>query len=414
MSWLTYGLNAENVLIAIEFASRGRTAYRCPYCRGELTAKKGSKKAHHFAHTQDTCRAVRDRDVNDLPLLPTYDKFNLELSSSALRELEQLWSRYGVVDRAFDKPKHRELLAKGCVEFNEYRRRYGGYQFTKLGKIPVAALSLRLFNDEQQLLILGKLDHLRSAAQRALEPDRLRSDRCDTSFPERLTDFKLYCAQLKRLLVNDLYYLKIQANGRTFYKIGVTHRPLDERVAEVEAQLRSHFQTVSIAVLGLWKHRGNVELYFKYRYQDFQYPIGSLTEYYQFEDAQDAKAALSDLRRMKPKELSQVELDILNDVPSAIEQQIEQVRREFMDEEKRKARSSAIQTGMQRAAHGGTHIGRPKGYEAEATFLAKPSTQRVITALEEGLSLRQAADHAKVAVNTVRKVKAILAGDHHP
>ncbi|NEQ27915.1 MAG: hypothetical protein F6K28_54770 [Microcoleus sp. SIO2G3] len=178
--------------------------------------------------------------------------------------------------------------------------------------------------------------------------------------------------------------------------------------------MRSHFQTVSIAVLGLWNHRGNVELYFKYRYRDFQSPIGSLTEYYQFEDATAAKAALTDLRRMQPKELTPVELDILNDVPSAIEQQIEQVRREFVDDEKRKARSIAIQTGMQRAAHWGTHIGRPKGREAEDAFLAKSSTQRVITALEEGLSLRQAADHAKVAVNTVRKVKAIWAGDRHP
>ncbi|NEQ25830.1 MAG: GIY-YIG nuclease family protein, partial [Microcoleus sp. SIO2G3] len=59
MSWLTVGLDAENVLIAIEFASRGRTAYRCPYCQGELTAKKGSKKALHFTHTHDTCGAVR-------------------------------------------------------------------------------------------------------------------------------------------------------------------------------------------------------------------------------------------------------------------------------------------------------------------------------------------------------------------
>lgn len=63
---------------------------------------------------------------------------------------------------------------------------------------------------------------------------------------------------------------------------------------------------------------------------------------------------------------------------------------------------------MQRAANWGTHIGRPIGEETDAEFLAKPSTKRVIAALNEGLSLRKAAQKAGVAVNTVRKVKAAL------
>ncbi|WP_258003500.1 hypothetical protein [Fischerella muscicola] len=47
--------------------------------------------------------------------------------------------------------------------------------------------------------------------------------------------------------------------------------------------------------------------------------------------------------------------------------------------------------------------------------MAKPSSQRVIEALSEGLSLRQAAQKAGVAVNTVRKVKALLekTSNHH-
>ena len=72
----------------------------------------------------------------------------------------------------------------------------------------------------------------------------------------------------------------------------------------------AHYKRVDIQVLGVWKHRGNVELYFKHRYQDFNYRIGSLTEYFQFTDAE---AVWDDLRQMPPKVLAPVELDVLED-----------------------------------------------------------------------------------------------------
>lgn len=63
---------------------------------------------------------------------------------------------------------------------------------------------------------------------------------------------------------------------------------------------------------------------------------------------------------------------------------------------------------MQRAAQWGAHVGRPPGGETNEDFLAKPSSVRVVEALERELSLRQAAEYAKASVNTVRKVKAVL------
>ena len=63
------------------------------------------------------------------------------------------------------------------------------------------------------------------------------------------------------------------------------------------------------SLLGLWEHRGNVELYFKHRYQPFNYRIGKLTEYFVFPNV---KLILNDLYEMKSKVLSDVELDVLN------------------------------------------------------------------------------------------------------
>lgn len=96
------------------------------------------------------------------------------------------------------------------------------------------------------------------------------------------------------------------------YKIGVTTRPIQQQLVEIEADLLDHYKTVEIQILGTWTHRGNVELYFKHRYQNFNYRIGSLTEYFKFNPS-DANAILSELHGMKAKVLSPVEIDILKD-----------------------------------------------------------------------------------------------------
>ncbi|WP_407885065.1 hypothetical protein [Scytonema sp. NUACC26] len=62
-------------------------------------------------------------------------------------------------------------------------------------------------------------------------------------------DLKIYRAQLQRILANTLYFLLIQASGETFYKIGVTRRPPQERVTEIHARVAlsistSHYQNL--------------------------------------------------------------------------------------------------------------------------------------------------------------------------
>ena len=105
--------------------------------------------------------------------------------------------------------------------------------------------------------------------------------------------------------MNSLYFLEVKADGNCFYKIGVTTRSIEERIAEVQRDVRAHYSNVAVNLLGLWEHRGNVELYFKHRYQPFNYRIGKLTEYFCFPDV---KPILNDLYGMEPKMLSGVEL----------------------------------------------------------------------------------------------------------
>ncbi len=68
--------------------------------------------------------------------------------------------------------------------------------------------------------------------------------------------------------------------------------------------MRSHYQNVEIGVINVLAHRGNVERYFKYRYSNFNYSIGSLTEYFMFSSPDETQTVERDLHQMPAKVLS--------------------------------------------------------------------------------------------------------------
>ncbi|MEH1938840.1 MAG: GIY-YIG nuclease family protein [Nostoc sp.] len=306
--WLKYGVDKDGILICIEDISRGRTSLKCPYCNGELTAKKGKLKEHHFAHNDETCRPIANREF---PTLALYDNFNINLSGKDLAQLKLLWKEYGAKNYPIDS----YLVTPGLIKAEMLRKnvyiRPPAYEFTNLGKIPIGTLELKLFNEVQEPLLFKKLLKLELAFKHAEYKNA-------PDLAYRLTDLKLYRAQLQRILSCTLYFLEIQTNIDTLYKIGVTQRPILKRVAEVERDLVAHYQTVAIKVLGSWAHRENIELYFKHRYRDFNHPIGSLTEYYKF-NAEDTKMVLYDLQQMQVKILSQDEINILEENTSLIQ-----------------------------------------------------------------------------------------------
>ena len=305
--WLKYGVNQDGTLVCIQDINRGKTNLKCPYCNSGLTAKKGNQKEHHFAHTKETCQPVAKQQF---PTLPLYDNFNIHLSPKDLEQIKLLWKEYGCKSSPIScELVPPSLIKAGLLQKNVYIVP-PVYEFTNLGKIPVGALELRLFNELQEPLLLKKFLKLELAVRHAEHKNAL-------DLSHRFTDLILYRTQLKRILSCTLYFLEIEANGKTLHKIGVTQRPILERVKEVQKDLLAHYQTVAINVLGTWLHRGNVELYFKHRYQDFNYPIGTLTEYYKFSRS-DILAVISDLDEMQPKVLCETEMGILQNTPRLV------------------------------------------------------------------------------------------------
>ena len=305
--WLAYGLNADGGLVSVLDVISGRTDLMCPYCHGLLTAKKGKVKSPHFAHTDETCDKVRRGKI---PTLPMYDRFNLHLSGKEVEFLQTYWDLYGVHNWAGPwADMAAKLEKKGFLQANVYRPR-GWFEFTKLGKIPIGALSLNLFSQVQEPMIMKQYDQLAYLAEKNLDDETSQ------------TDFRIYVAQLRRILAATLYFVEVELDGSTLHKIGVTARNMDERAREIIRDLAPYSSTrVHLKVLGTWPHRGNIELYFKHRYARRRVKqLGSLTEYFAFDDL---KAVLRDLKRMPPKGLTPVERQILNaDVPTLAEAQL--------------------------------------------------------------------------------------------
>lgn len=299
--YLPYGVNDDGQLVYIESVGRGKTTLRCPYCNMRLIARKGERLAPHFAHDGKTCREVKRS--SEAVALPVYDSFRMHLSAKAWEALRRFHDENDDGDCYWLEDY--ELVKSFITPYGNER-----YSLTHKGKIPFGDLSLNLFNQFQEPLIRERHETLERAAWLALGQE---------SEATKLIDLKLFRAQMRRILETTLYFIQVTTGEGVLHKIGVTTRPLEHRIAEIRRDLLPYFGAVELVLLGTWAHRGNVELYFKHRYRRFQRPIGSLTEYFAFEDV---KRVLRDLRRMQPKELTDAEREILAGEASPVERRV--------------------------------------------------------------------------------------------
>ena len=188
--WLEYGIDPDGNLISVDRVRRGKTDLKCPYCQrrgwaapqGGLTSKTGEIKAHHFAHTNATCRAVSaDRDVE----LPLFDRFNLHLTPKEYAALLQ-FEKKGV-----DSKYRFTLETKDTIVYNPHKGSYGGWELTKLGKVVCRKLSMNLFAQVQEPLMYGKLSDLEERVRLAYEEESV-------DYPDFLIDLKIYRDRIDR------------------------------------------------------------------------------------------------------------------------------------------------------------------------------------------------------------------------
>jgi len=139
-----------------------------------------------------SCPVLRGGERGDPRTLP-------DLKDEELEQLKVLWKEYGAQKRSIPKDLvNFRWQLKGLLESEGDRC----YQFTHLGKIPVGALPLVLFNQVQEPLLLSELMKLEGSVEIA-EAAGL------SCLEERRADLLIYRVQLRRILVNSLYFLEV-------------------------------------------------------------------------------------------------------------------------------------------------------------------------------------------------------------
>jgi hypothetical protein len=196
--WLKYGVALNGFLTSIDEVVRGKTQLTCLYCGGSLTAKKGSVKEHHFAHTEETCFPVSQRiKTKAFPSLPLYDNFNIELKGEELEQLKVLWKEYGAQKRSIPK----DLVTFGGNSKDCWSRRA-----IALMSLPTWVKSRRsaspgAVQPSPEPLLLSELVKLEGSVEIAVAAGL-------SCLEERRADLLIYRAQLRRILVNSLYFLR--------------------------------------------------------------------------------------------------------------------------------------------------------------------------------------------------------------
>lgn len=149
--------------------------------------------------------------------MPLYDAFNIFLSGNELERLKQLWHRHKSHNNGINRLEILPAFTREkLLEYDSHPNildDYGADRFTQLGKIPVGVLTLPGFNTVQEPLILQKLVSFEAAI--------FDNKGCILSNPElsfRLTDLRIYTAQVRKILLSTLYYLEVLQMGRAFTK----------------------------------------------------------------------------------------------------------------------------------------------------------------------------------------------------
>lgn len=374
MPFLLFGKQKDD-LVFIGDVKSGKTNLVCPYCSGDLIAKKGKITSHHFAHTKESCLESKQSDI--YKQLPLFDFFRLGITSNTqvivLRNLIdevgkncKNWSfyapheKYGEVWFFKDRQSYKEFGQR----IYSLRKKYL-HLFIELGFLERVTnkyatydnVNFKVSEKGKAFALLFTLKAFYTWTNQVFE--QIKDD--NTGIVQ---------AMQNRLQNHSLYFIKVDATNSegitdAFYKIGITSRSYDVRIAEIRTFLLKHYKTVNISKRYYLDKVAIVEGYFKAKFAKYQFKIGRATEYFKF-----PKTALKAVNQ----ELNQVAL--------------------ITDFHKRR-----IKQGIKNAPNIGK---RGKG---KVPFLEKPKSKEIIKHLKTGASLRDIRKATGYSINTIRKVK---------
>jgi hypothetical protein len=283
-----FGKDVQGEFVHVSEAKRGDACgLACPFCEGALTAKQGDVVGHHFAHQADTCRPA---SASAEDFIPSYEGYFIRgLSPAQRRVVEDILKRQGDGRRFFDAHSIHltTLRALEAMHFldvilvSKGRGRYRDVLACATNK--ALAFGCRLSLVEYAAFMWSEFRRSTASLEKQDDPE--------ASIARRMLEL-----EIARVEQTALYLLRIEAGGRLIHKIGITARPIEARIAEVEAFLKERFGKLAITPLFYLPSVPYVEGYFKARYAARRVRIGPATEYFDLgEEFDRAQAELTSL-----------------------------------------------------------------------------------------------------------------------
>lgn len=319
---LPFGIK-EGKFIHISEVSSGRAEVLCPYCHNKLIAKKGRIKRHHFAHDGIGCTQHFSANFFDLAgRLPT--KLALSVyATQKLTKIEQFYQQLIAGKEGLDRQKNEEQVAaikaklvelkaaQTITNTTEIIEQIDRFVNHKIAPFPdFHTLRSETFNE-------GYTDGKRTCTISEIKEDKYEffypkifqkavaflHNYHQKTYSEKEIVYKLalFEKDLAYFQQFNLYFLEVVVDHQKIYKIGLTSRPLNTRIKEIEQALKAFYLTIEITVLFQHKGVAFLETFFKNKYANKQVKIGQLTEYFSF-SKEEAHLVLKDLNLLKFKE----------------------------------------------------------------------------------------------------------------
>lgn len=365
---LVVGIGGDGLPYDISTQKSGRTGLKCPFCKTTLIAAKGSILEHHFRHDGESCH----ESTSDELYIPGWDFFHLHFPLHVVEQAIK-FHKTGVMDGCVSQT----LESHRLVEYSMFTH---GSELTETGKVVVGALSLPKFSDWMRRKLQYRLYSLKYDTDKGVfHPGYLE---IENKRQELILGSRLY-----------LFEFKVDG-GRIIHKIGRTRRDAETRLQEALSDIKAGLgcKNVKGKVLRDIPSAGHTERFALYKYREWQLPIASLTEYFELpkKTATQLKSELTRLsKQMEAKPLDREELWLATG--------------RWWKEAKR---IEAVKEGIARNRRAGMAFGRPAGskQKKEKTSLME-KYPGIVNALNNGESVRKAAEITGKGVNTVMRVK---------
>lgn len=318
---LPFGIK-DGKFIHISEVNSGRTEVVCPYCQNKLMAKKGRIKRHHFAHDGIGCTQHFSANFFDLAgRLPT--KLALSVyATQKITKIEQFYQQLKVQKEGLDQQKNEErvasikakifelIAAKTLTNTTEIIEQIDRFVNHKIAPFP------DFHTLRSETFKAGYTD-----GKRTCTVAEIKDDKYEYFYPKAFHKDVKFLQNYHQKTYNDkeithktalfekdfayfqqfnLYFLEVEVDHQTIYKIGLTSRPLKIRIKEIEQDLKAFYLTIEIKVLFQQKGIAFLETFFKNKYAGKQMKIGQLTEYFSF-SKEEVFLVLKDLNLLKFK-----------------------------------------------------------------------------------------------------------------